>query len=73
MYLCKQCSEEFFSQVDCAAHLEAQHPDSPADGCVFVHYQCPICGQLFSHKVDCRNHALRNHGIQKAVCLQVEG
>jgi hypothetical protein len=72
MYLCKQCSEEFYSVVDCNAHREAQHSSSSEEDCVLVQYQCPICGVVYAHKVDCRNHALRDHGVQQAVCLQLE-
>jgi hypothetical protein len=73
MYLCKVCNQEFYSTVDCKAHLEGQHAGAQPDSCVFVNYQCPVCAVLFAHKIDCLNHALRDHGVQAAECRQYLG
>jgi uncharacterized C2H2 Zn-finger protein len=68
MFKCNTCGDRFYSQVDCAAHIEAEHPDANPQGCTIVHYRCPRCGNIFGHWMDCRNHAMREHGMQKVVC-----
>jgi uncharacterized C2H2 Zn-finger protein len=35
---------------------------------VLVQYRCKVCGHIFNHRIDCRNHAMREHGIQRLGC-----
>ena len=68
MYRCSQCGSYFYSTVDAANHIEANHPDTSQDDFVLVQYRCKVCGHIFNHRIDCRNHAMREHGIQRLGC-----
>lgn len=72
MYKCKPCGETFYSTYDCQAHLNTAHEEATEEGCVHVQYRCEVCGWLFEHPTDVRNHALREHGMQKPRYVEVE-
>lgn len=71
MYKCNTCSSLFYSTVDAANHIEAQHPDANQDDFVEVAYRCIVCGQQFKHWIDCRNHGQREHAVQRMQCPEV--
>lgn len=71
MYKCTTCESLFYSTVDTANHIEAQHPDISQDEFVEVQYRCKVCGQMFKHWIDCRNHGHRDHGVQRMECAEV--
>lgn len=71
MYKCTGCDMLFYSQVDCEAHRNNHHEGDNPGGCVAVKYACPRCGQQFGHPWDVRNHAMREHGWQRAAPVEV--
>jgi uncharacterized C2H2 Zn-finger protein len=72
MYKCTACGELFYSTVDCASHQEAQHPEAEALDCIQVQYRCEVCAQIFGHRADVKNHALRDHGLQRPRVMELE-
>lgn len=65
MFRCEECTQTFYSKVDCDQHVERDHPDSADVACIRLEYRCTFCGMTFQHESDVTNHALRDHGIQR--------
>ncbi|MDX1438253.1 MAG: hypothetical protein R3335_15700 [Anaerolineales bacterium] len=71
MFRCKQDGEIFYSIVDCEQHIAREHPDLGETPCIPLEYRCSYCGMAFPHHTDVRNHALRDHGIQRIEVQEV--